>query len=642
MKPELKFTQEKMRVAFLGEESSLPDLFGEQILQNNLEFRLDEDDEIYEGYGRRYSAYPYRKYNGYTRKNTEKEVKTAVLENEYLKAVFLPEYGGRLWELWDKETNTNLLYTNDVIQFSNLAVRNAWFSGGVEWNIGVIGHSPLTLETMYTAKIYNENNEPVLRMYEFERVRKVVYQMDFWLEEKGKFLNCRMRITNESDQVIPMYWWSNMAVPEYEKGKIIVPARRAFTYADGAVFKVDLPVVNGDDITEYKNIPKSVDYFFDIETQDPKYIANVDESGHGMLHLSTNRLRSRKLFSWGKLQGSDHWQNFLTDQAGRYIEIQAGLGKTQYGCLPMAPHTAWEWIERYGAVHLSEEILKEEHQKRADCLTEYIKEHNYPEEMETLLKTSKATARKKAEVVYWGSGYGAMAERGKMTDHLEFKAQTASLKNWLRFKETGEFVCHDPQERPDEFLMNDEMTALLEKTIETVNKDNWYAFYQLGIGLYVQEKYEKAQEMLKRSYELQENAWSLHALSCVSLLKGRNQEASDYIRKGMELRKEDLSYLKEGFKTLLLTEHYQEVLDFYESLDETMQKEGRLCLNYISALFYSGQKQKAFDLLMRDGGLEVADIREGETSLAALWQGFEKEIFQEERAIPYQLDYRAF
>lgn len=137
MKPELRFEEKRMRAAELGEQSCVPDLLGELVLQNQLEFRLKEDDEIFEGYGRKKTAYPYRQYNGYTRELREKEIRTAILENKYLKAVFLPEYGGRLWELWDKETGRNLLYTNDVLRFSNLAVRNAWFSGGVEWNLGV-------------------------------------------------------------------------------------------------------------------------------------------------------------------------------------------------------------------------------------------------------------------------------------------------------------------------------------------------------------------------------------------------------------------------------------------------------------------------------------------------------------------------
>ena len=68
MRPELRFETKKMRVAGLGEESCLPDLLGEKILQNDLVFRLGEEDEIYEGYGRRKNAYPYRQYSCYTRK----------------------------------------------------------------------------------------------------------------------------------------------------------------------------------------------------------------------------------------------------------------------------------------------------------------------------------------------------------------------------------------------------------------------------------------------------------------------------------------------------------------------------------------------------------------------------------------------
>ena len=68
--------------------------------------------------------------------------------------------------------------------------------------------------------------------------------MDFWLEEKSRSLNCRMRIVNHTDQVIPMYWWSNMAVPEYPFGQIIVPAATAYTCKNWEVYKVNVPEVD--------------------------------------------------------------------------------------------------------------------------------------------------------------------------------------------------------------------------------------------------------------------------------------------------------------------------------------------------------------------------------------------------------------
>ncbi|OUQ45936.1 DUF5107 domain-containing protein [Lachnoclostridium sp. An118] len=647
MRPELRFETKKMRVAGLGEESCLPDLLGEKILQNELVFRLDEEDEIYEGYGRRRNAYPYRQYNCYTRELKEQEVQTAVLENDSLRAVFLPQYGGRLWELWDKEKGRSLLYTNDVLRFSNLAVRNAWFSGGVEWNIGVIGHTPLTTEPLYVARTALESGEPVLRMYEYERIRKVAYQMDFWLGEKDRFLNCRMRIVNESSQVIPMYWWSNMAVPEYEGGRVVVPAGQAFTYADGAVFKVDIPVVQGVDVTDYQKIPRSVDYFFDIPQESPKYVANVDRDGLGLLQMSTKRLRSRKLFSWGSQGGSDRWQEFLTDRAGRYIEIQAGLGKTQYGCLPMAPHTAWEWLERYGSVSLGRERMAMSHAERSASLTADIQRAGEPERMERILAETKSMAKGPASLVWAGSGYGAMRSQGKWTAHLAFQVPEGPLRSWQRFFETGELQEQDVADRPDAFLIDGDNIGFLESTLEGCNRENWYAFYQAGVWLTQDGQAERARCMLERSLQLAENPWARHALACVSLMAGQQARAGEEILQGMRLarrlpRWEDrLSYMKEGFRMLHMMGASEEIRALYRELEEGLRENSRLKFIYISALHQLGEDREAARLLEEKGGLLLEDIREGEDSIGRLWLSLHRDEAGREKKLPHQYDFSA-
>ncbi len=642
MLPSLRFEKMKIRAACLGEQSSLPDLLGEVILQNQLTFCLEEDDEIYEGYGRRNNVYPYRQYNGYKRQLSEKEVQTAVLENDDLKAVFLPGYGGRLWQLWDKKAGRNLLYTNDVLRFSNLAVRNAWFSGGVEWNIGVIGHSPLTTEPLYTAETEMESGIPVLRMYEYERIRGVSYQMDFWLEADSPCLNCRMRIVNESDEVIPMYWWSNIAVEEYEGGKIIVPAEEAFTYADGTVRKVSLPVVGGIDITEYKNIGKSTDYFFHIPEKSPKYIANIDRTGYGLLHVSTARLKSRKLFSWGNNDASDRWQEFLTDQAGRYIEIQAGLGKTQYGCLPMAPHTAWEWMERYGAVQIPQEIFGQKHPERAACFTEKLCLDQIWERMEQRLSDTKSMAHREAATVFTGSGYGALQQQGKMTEHLKFAVKEESLKRWKRFFETSVLHCPEPSESPDEFFIDEKNAAFLKESLKAVNAENWYAHYHMGLGYYMAGKYKKAEKELKKSLCAAENPWAFHALSCTSLMRNKVGRAAEYMVKGMEMRRADPSYLKEGFKILYLCGADQTLCKFYETMEIEGQEISKVRFYYISALHRLGREKEAYALLEQNGGLEVEDIREGEDSVAQLWSELYESLYGEGGKIPHKYNFKAY
>lgn len=639
---ELRMEKKRMRVADLGEECCVPDLSGEYILQNHLEFRLSENDEIYEGYGRRKNVYPYRQFNSYTRELKEKEVLTAVLENQYLKAVFLPEYGGRLWELWDKTTETNLLYTNDVIRFSNLATRNAWFSGGVEWNVGVIGHTPLTTSPLYVAVTKTDTGAPVLRMYEYERIRKVPYQMDFWLEEEDRFLNCRMRIVNESEKVIPMYWWSNMAVPEYEDGCVVIPAEKAFTYADGAVFKVPIPIVNGIDITDYKKIPKSVDYFFDIEEEKPKYIANLNKDGYGFLQRSTKRLKSRKLFSWGNGQASDHWQEFLTDQAGRYVEIQAGLGKTQYGCIPMAPHTAWEWLEQYGAVSLPKHVKESPHEEREKMLTDMLKKSESSEYMEKILKKTSFMAKKRAKLVMAGSGYGALAERGRYSEHLEFVLESDSLRKWKQFFDTG--ILHKPSadKIPDEFLIDSGNLEFLIGTLDKENTGNWYAFYQAGLGCFQEEQYEKAKTFFCKSWEIEESPWACHGIACVCRLLKQDREAVQWVLQGLQLENKNVSFLKESLKLLFLCNADLEIIDFAEHQNPEVQKIGKLAFYYISALHRTGEDKKAYELLEKDGGLVIDDIREGEDSIARLWSELYENLYAVKGTIPYRYDFKAF
>lgn len=642
MKSELRFESMIMRCADLGSESSVPDLLGERILQNHLEFRLDEDDEIYEGYGRRKNAYPYRQYNEYTRPLNEKEVKTAILENDYLKAVFLPEYGGRLWELWDKEKGINLLYTNDVLRFCNLAVRNAWFSGGVEWNIGIIGHNPYTVSPLYTARTELQDHTPVLRMYEYERIRRVPYQMDFWLKENDRFLNCRMRIVNESNDVIPMYWWSNIAVPEYEGGRITVPADRAFTYSDGMVFKVDVPMVQGIDITDYKKISKSVDYFFDIPQENPKYIANLNKDGYGLLHISTDRLRSRKLFSWGNRQASDHWQEFLTDQGGRYVEIQAGLGKTQYGCIPMAPHTAWEWMEKYGPVQLDGNISETSLRDRAEELTQRIRLAHVTEEMDVMIKETLTMAKSPACLIMPGSGYGALDHRNKLSSHLKFVLNENALKDWKQFFETGILHQPEPSQIPDAFLIDDSNIDFLAQTLDGCNKDNWYAHYHAGIGYFVKEAYDQAEKAFRKSWDIAQNPWVCHALGCLYLIEDEKDLSAKWMCRGLEMEHEEVGYLKEAFKILTLAQAFDQICKNYELLNEHSRQIGKLKFYYINALDHLGQNQEAYDLLEENGGLFMEDVREGEDSLAALWKDLYEKLHGGPAKIPYRYDFQAF
>lgn len=646
MKPTLDFTTIAVRYAPVGEISPLPDLMGSFNIQNKAKFFLDEDDEIYEGYGKLQNGFPYRHQCCYSREVKSSELKAAVLENDYLKATFLPELGGRLWSLIDKTTGQNLLYTNDVIRPSNLAIRDAWFSGGVEWNISMIGHSPLTCEPLFTALLADDKGNPVLRMYEYERVRDVEYQMDFWLGVQDRFLNCRMRIVNSTGRVVPMYWWSNMAVPEYEGGRVAVPAQTAYTNRADGIHKVSVPLVDGVDVSRYKEIPNQVDYFFNIPRENDKYIANINAEGYGLLHISTSRLQSRKLFSWGKNDGSDRWQEFLTDKAGRYLEIQAGLGKTQYGCLPMAPHTAWEWIERYGAVQLGEGAQELPFAQLCNKVGAIAAAELTVQQTEELLKTSRSWAKSKGTLVYKGSGYGALANlchaaegENALSEHLDFGGYGDKQSVWAELLQSGVLRELPEEQYPEDFTNSDLLFNKLLETADTLNAGNWYAQYQLGVMLLWRGCDSDAAKRLQASLKLKETPWAYHGMAVLAAREGKLRAAADCMLAGLALLPRNLAYIKQAFRILCAAGCGKELAACYEGLPKDLQDEGRLKFYYIRALQMTGRSQQGYALLTAGDGVEIADLREGEESIGELWKALHSELFAEDAPVPHRFNF---
>ena len=337
--------------AHFNGESTLPSLYEMTNVQALTRSALDEDDGLFIGYGGLRSLFPYRMQDLYDRAKEPTVYVGIEFENRYLKALFLPALGGRLWSLYDKVAGRELLYRNPVVRPCNLAVRNAWLAGGIEFNCGMIGHHPFTCSQIFAAQTALDDGTPVLRMYEFERIRRCVYQMDFFLPEESRVLLGRMRIVNPNREIVPMYWWTNMAVRENPRARNVIDATVSYNNKGGIVGKNPVPVSGGTDITYPSRNPVAIDYFWKIPDAARKFTAYLDENGYGFCQTSTARLQGRKLFVWGQGEGGARWQEFLTaGEPGRYVEIQAGLAHTQYECLPMPPLTAWEWVEAYGAL----------------------------------------------------------------------------------------------------------------------------------------------------------------------------------------------------------------------------------------------------------------------------------------------------
>src|SRR5512136_864209 len=87
--------------------------------------------------------YPYTLQDEIAPQPTPTTYSTLELENEFLRLVVLPELGGRVYSLFDKLAGREVFYRNPVVRFSPLAIRGAFFSGGLEFSFPV-AHAPTT------------------------------------------------------------------------------------------------------------------------------------------------------------------------------------------------------------------------------------------------------------------------------------------------------------------------------------------------------------------------------------------------------------------------------------------------------------------------------------------------------------------
>lgn len=309
----------------------------------------------YLGWETAFRVLPYRMQDQYTRQRQPLTFRSIVLENETLKATFLPEVGGRLISLFHKPLQRELLHRNPVFQPANLAIRNAWFSGGIEWNIGQVGHTFTTCSPLFASAIQDAGGEPGLRFYEFERCKSLFWQIDFYLPPGSPFLAAYTRVVNPNPVDTSMYWWTNIAVDEAPDVRVLAPASHAI-YIDfnekgsgfGYTALPGLLSLKGLDGTYSLNSPFANEFFFQCDQADVPWEAALDGQGRGLVEASTRRLKYRKMFCWGSHAGGRHWQEFLSQPGQAYIEIQAGLAPTQMHGLVMPARTAWDWTQVFG------------------------------------------------------------------------------------------------------------------------------------------------------------------------------------------------------------------------------------------------------------------------------------------------------
>lgn len=620
-----------MPAANLGKLNPLPDIKNVSYIHAQIETTEAIPNELkkYINQGMIATMLPYCQQDGYDRNREEKAFNSVVLENEYLKAIFLPELGGRLWSLVDKNRDRELLYCNPVFQPGNLALRNAWFSGGVEFNVSIKGHNPLTCDPLFAQKITMPDGSEGLRMYEYERIRGVVYSIDAWIPEGSEYLYIRPRIENRTGKEIWMYWWSNIAVPAYEKTRVIVPARNTFiNYFGNDHYVLDYsshPNALNTDVSYPENIGRSLDFFYHIPDDEQKWIAAVDKNGYGLIQCSSPELKGRKLFVWGEGAGGKNWNQYLSDGSNNgYIEIQAGLARTQLEHIPMPDGDTWTWVEAYGAVDINGNAHKE-WQTAVESVDSRISA-NFPNGMSDTLSKAKSDTAKIKEFYMFGSGWGVLEQYRrekngirKISDEIFFPmgALNEAQKDWIILLNKGYLPEKDTAEEPKGYLVDEFWHNLLKKSLKVAQNRNWYALMHLGVIEYAAGNVEQALKLFNESVEIKANAWCYRNIAMIYRNEYRDfSKAYEYMKKAFEINHSCRGLVVDTAVTYLTAEKYNEWLNAYGILGD-LKEDGRLKLYCAKALMKLGRYYDAANYLNKD--LVMPDIKEGDTAISDEW-----------------------
>jgi tetratricopeptide (TPR) repeat protein len=461
-----------------------------------------------------------------------------------------------------------------------------------------------------------------------------------------------VRLTNPHDEATPNYWWSNVAVPEIDGARVIIPGDSVYTYNRRRGYGKRAIVAGS--MYPQNAMHGAFEQFFHIPAGRRPFMTQLDREGKGLIQCSTANFRGRKFFVWGQGQGGKRWQEFLSIPGRPYLELQAGLAPSQAVCLPMPAKSQWSWLEAYGlmeadpaaAHHPDFDVAWRHVHDRLDAALplEFLQQEH--------ARLSPVADMAPTEILHRGSGWGAlercrreaMGEPPFCGPEMPFDDQSLgeAQQPWLALLTKGEFSCPAPTDPPKAWMIQSQWRDLLQQSLQggtgvppvsssgdpgheqtqrTHGQDahatNWFACLHLGTMLAADKQFDAARAALEKSLQLAPSAWAYRNLAELHRHLGDFDKAAELYFKALQLAPDLPSLAIESFNMLINTGRANQVAQLAAKLSDKLKKHARIQVLLAKAAVESGNLDAAEKILTSK--ISLPDVREGEQILTDLW-----------------------
>ena len=343
--------------------------------------------------------------------------------------------------------------------------------------------------------------------------------------------------------------------------------------------------------------------------------------------MSTGKLRYRKMFCWGNLEGGRKWERFLSkENEGAYVEIQAGITPTQVNGFDIDANSNIEFTQMFSFANITnqndiDELYNKDYSKARDKVKNIIDSNVSKNHLDELFyKYSKESNLKiNGDILSFGKGCGALEnlrrEKYKLKESpksLYFPKSSIDREclTWLKLLEYGNLNEMEESYLPDSYMLD------LKNELENIENKNAITLIHLGIIYYENFLEEKAFDCWIKSLDIKPYAIAYRNLSIYCKNKKEYDKAIFYMEKAIRIFENknmiiDKAFLVEYLELLSYIKDYDKIIYLYEKYN----KNEKIAVFAARAYF----EKKEYNKLENIFNIEQITIREGENYLLDIY-----------------------